>query len=70
MLTKKSKPLSFTDKNGRTTEFNSGTEMYLYVRKHHPNIFADAEKGVDYSVCDPDYISTPEDIQNCYHKKN
>lgn len=69
MPPKQSRPLSFTDRNGKTTEFSSGSEMWLFIRKYHSHLAADADKGIDYAEWNEGEVSTAEDIKACYERK-
>lgn len=69
MPPKQSKPFSITTKDGHTTFFSSGSEIYLWVRKHKPQWCIDADKGIEYSEWNEGEVSTPEDIKACYERK-
>lgn len=70
MIERKSKPFSVTTSDGKTYEFSSGSEIYLWARKHRPSWVVDSDKGVDYDKWDGEGSCTKEELEKCYENSS
>lgn len=66
MITKNQKPFSVTTKDGKTTFFSSGSEIYLWARRNKPEWIVDCDKGIDYDNWAGDGSCTREELEKCY----